>query len=80
MFTLSDNYLCNDSPYDFEVFLRLKGVLVRATVELLNTLEDQSKYLVELEKTTETTKSKQMVKIIMEPIDWYLFWIYFFFS
>ena len=69
MFTLSDNYLCNDSLYDFEVFLRLKGVLVRATVELLNTLEDQSKYLVELEKTTETTKSKQMVKIIMEPID-----------
>lgn len=75
MFTLSENYLCNDSPYDFEVFLRLKGVLVRATVELLNTLEDQSKYLVELEalekttETPETPKSKQMVKIIMEPID-----------
>lgn len=73
MFTLPENYMRNDSPFDFEVFLKLKGVLVRATVELLNNLEDQSKYLVELEALEQTkaaeTKTKQKVKIIMEPID-----------
>ena len=83
LFILPENYLSSDSAFDFVIFLRMKSVLVKATVELLSNLEDQSKYLVELdldnanEITTTTTaaandgesKAKKIVKIIMEPID-----------
>ena len=62
--------------YEYELFLKLKGFLVKASDELLNNLDDQSKYLVELElcgsmldSGKSPTNKKRFFKIIMYPID-----------
>ena len=48
---LPDNYhLINSAHNKYRLFMRLKGILVRATNDLFINLEDQSKYLITLEE------------------------------
>jgi len=53
-----------ESKCEFELFVKLKDMLVKATDELVDNLEDQSRYFVEMEKTCEI-----LVKVIMHPIE-----------
>jgi hypothetical protein len=50
------------SSYDYELFLKIKGILVKTTDEVLNNLQDQSKFLVEFELPSSSKLSSTSAK------------------
>lgn len=69
--------------HEFELFLKLKDILVEATDDLLNNLEDQSKYMIEFEVVKSMnsielnedvvagscSQRRRLVKVVLLPID-----------
>lgn len=45
--------------FDFELFLKIKGILVKTTDEVLNNLQDQSRFLIEFDLPTVTKGHQQ---------------------
>ena len=67
---LFDKMLTNE--YNYELFIKLKGILVKTTDEVLNNLADQSRFLIQFEsaylnthqetlKITESTKNRVLL-------------------
>lgn len=68
--TTTCNHLIN-SHTEYELFVRVRGILVKTSDEVLNNLQDQARFLVKFELPSEEAAALKMnlVKIIMIPLD-----------
>ena len=78
--TNQDKELYLETNYDFELFLKVKDILVKTTDEVLNNLQDQSRFEVEFELNPKNYSSsnsnkllsnskRTLAKILMTPLD-----------